>query len=205
MKKLLNFLYSTPTYVLVILFILIAGGFLFYVDHVNRNYPSDLKLYSKQIKYLKDLKDGGSIAIPNNPAEQQRALFFLRKYHLVYWEKYHSSNPSIIDREDVQAGPKKIKLIEIDSNSINGSLNSVDVAVLNNKQAKGIGFEIISKRRSSGWKYTGDPTNPIYILADESSNFSLAFFLFAFILIVLAGTIKFRFKKLWSKPIEEVS
>ena len=68
-------------------------------------------LYSKKIKDLKDLKDKATIAIPNDPTNEGRALLLLEKQGLITLKKGTDHTASTLD---IDKNPKKLKIIEIE-------------------------------------------------------------------------------------------
>jgi len=86
-------------------------------------------LYSQKIKSLGELKDGASIAIPNNPSNEYRALALLQANGLIKLKEgitNFSATP-----KDITDNPKKLKFVEIDAAQATRSLPDVDGAVIN--------------------------------------------------------------------------
>ncbi len=86
-------------------------------------------LYSDKIKNFAELKDGATIAIPNNPSNEFRALVFLQNNGLVKIKegiKDYEATPA-----DIVENPKNLKFVEVDSAQLTRSLPDVDAAVIN--------------------------------------------------------------------------
>jgi len=69
-------------------------------------------LYSQKIKAIGELKDGASIAIPNNPSNEYRALALLQANGLIKLKEgitNFSATP-----KDIVNNPKNLKFVEID-------------------------------------------------------------------------------------------
>jgi len=86
-------------------------------------------LYSQKIKSISELKDGASIAIPNNPSNEYRALALLQANGLIKLKEgitNFSATP-----KDIVNNPKNLKFVEIDAAQATRSLPDVDAAVIN--------------------------------------------------------------------------
>ncbi|QDR79356.1 Methionine-binding lipoprotein MetQ [Sporomusa termitida] len=85
--------------------------------------------YSQKIKSKDELKDGATIAIPNNPSNEFRALVLLQANGLLKL-KDGVANFSATPR-DIADNPKKLKFVEVDSAQLTRSLPDVDGAIIN--------------------------------------------------------------------------
>ncbi len=86
-------------------------------------------LYSDKIKSFADLKDGDTIAIPNNPSNEYRALVFLQNNGLLKIKegiKDYAATPA-----DIVENPKNLKFVEVDAAQLTRALPDVDAAVIN--------------------------------------------------------------------------
>jgi len=85
--------------------------------------------YSRKIRSISELKNGATIAIPNNPSNEFRTLVLLERNGLIKLKK------DIKDFEatprDIAENPKKLKFIEIESAQLTRSLTDVDAALIN--------------------------------------------------------------------------
>ena len=110
-----------------------------YMDDFNRKYNSKLvsaakihvellALYSKKIKNIEELTEGGEILIPNNATNQGRALLLLDKNGIIKLKdnKKLDSTP-----EDILENPKKLKIIPMAAEQIAPRINEVEGAVIN--------------------------------------------------------------------------
>jgi D-methionine transport system substrate-binding protein len=85
--------------------------------------------YSQKIKSIKELKDGSTIGIPNNPSNEYRALVLLQNQGLIKLKDgitTFSATPV-----DIASNPKKLKFSEVDSAQLPRSLPDLDGAVIN--------------------------------------------------------------------------
>ena len=88
--------------------------------------------YSKKIKNVSELKDGATIAIPNDPSNGGRALVLLQKQGLV---KLKDPSNILATAADVIENPKKLKFRELEAAMLPRSLDDVDLALINTNYA----------------------------------------------------------------------
>ena len=91
-----------------------------------------LALYSDKVKSLADIKNGASIAIPNDPTNEGRALLLLQSAGLIALRENAGLEavPS-----DIVSNPKNLKFKEIEAASLPRVLPDVDAAVINGNYA----------------------------------------------------------------------
>ena len=100
--------------------------------------------YSKKIKNVSELKDGATIAIPNDPSNGGRALVLLQKQGLV---KLKDPSNILATAADVIENPKKLKFRELEAAMLPRSLDDVDLALINTNYALEAGL-VPTKRRA---------------------------------------------------------
>ncbi|GAA4003886.1 MetQ/NlpA family ABC transporter substrate-binding protein [Comamonas faecalis] len=116
-----------------------------YLDSFNKDRKTDLVTvpngkvhvepfgaYSSKIKDIKDLKDGATIAIPNDPSNGGRALILLAKQGLIALKDPASLTPTPLD---VVKNPHKLKFQELEAAMLPRALNDVDLALINTNYA----------------------------------------------------------------------
>ncbi|MFC4275897.1 MetQ/NlpA family ABC transporter substrate-binding protein [Achromobacter aloeverae] len=88
--------------------------------------------YSRKIKKVADLKDGATVAIPNDPSNSGRALLLLARQGLITLK-----DPSNIQATslDVATNPKHLKFRELEAAMLPRSLDDVDLALINTNYA----------------------------------------------------------------------
>lgn len=91
-----------------------------------------LALYSSKIKKMADLPNGATIAIPNDPTNEGRALLLLESAGLIALKD--SSNLESTPM-DITNNPKKLVFREIEAASLPRVLSDVDAAVINGNYA----------------------------------------------------------------------
>ncbi|TCV59092.1 D-methionine transport system substrate-binding protein [Neorhizobium sp. R1-B] len=94
------------------------------------NFP--MGVYSKKVKSLGELKEGATIAIPNDPTNGGRALLILADQGLI---KVDAGKGLKIGPADVTENPKKIEFAELDAAQLPRSLDDVDASVINTNYA----------------------------------------------------------------------
>lgn len=96
-----------------------------------------LALYSAKYKSVKDIPDGATIVVNNDPANQARGLKLLEAAKLIKLDPAKEL-PSIID---VKENPKKIKLVDAEGAAIPVQLPDVEAAVINGNFALEAGLK----------------------------------------------------------------
>ena len=85
-------------------------------------------IYSKKIKSLNELKDGASIALPNDPTNGGRSLLLLEKAGLI---KLNPQAGLKATSQDIVENPKNLKIKELEAAQVPRSLDDVDIAAVN--------------------------------------------------------------------------
>lgn len=95
-----------------------------------------LGIYSRKIKSLKDVKEGATIAVPNNVTNLSRALYLLQAQGLIKLKAgYNDPSKDQATPKDIAENPKKLKILEVESPQIPRALDDVDLAVINGNYA----------------------------------------------------------------------
>lgn len=116
-----------------------------YLDEYNESNGTDLEsvggvivgpmgVYSEKLDDLKSLPDGGTIAVPNDPTNEARALTVLADAGLIEFPE----DGQIPD--DITGNPKNLKFEELEAAQVPRSLADVDAAVINDNYALEAGF-----------------------------------------------------------------
>jgi D-methionine transport system substrate-binding protein len=87
-------------------------------------------LYSKKIKTLDELKDGDTIAVPNDPTNESRALDILVKQGLLTFKDVEFK--TVVD---IVNNPKNLKIKELDAPQLPRVLDEVAAAIINTNYA----------------------------------------------------------------------
>lgn len=94
-------------------------------------------IYSKKVKSLGDIKDGATVAIPNDPTNGGRALLLMAKSGLITLKDNTNITSTI---QDITANPKNLKFQEVEAAQLPRVLDDVDAAVINTNYAMQAGF-----------------------------------------------------------------
>lgn len=123
-----------------------------YLNDYNENNGTDLvsaagihyepfAIYSENIISLDDLKDGDSIAVPNDPTNEARALLLLQEQGLITLKDGAGLQATALDIEE---NPKNLQLVEIEAAQLPRSLPDVAAAVINGNYALDAGLSALN-------------------------------------------------------------
>ena len=88
--------------------------------------------YSKKVKSLAELKDGATVAIPNEGSNSGRALLLLQKAGLITLK---DPKNALATPKDIAENPKKLKFKELESAMLPRVLDQVDLDMINTNYA----------------------------------------------------------------------
>lgn len=88
--------------------------------------------YSSKIGSLDELKDGATVAIPNDPTNGGRALLLLQDAGLI---KLKDASKITATPRDVAENPKNLKFYELEAATLPRILNQVELAMINTNYA----------------------------------------------------------------------
>lgn len=91
-------------------------------------------VYAGTKKSLDELVDGDSIAVPNDPSNETRALLLLQDAGLIVLPEGTNGN-STVTKLDVKPGKVKLEIVEVDAERLPGILEDVAFAVINGNYA----------------------------------------------------------------------
>ena len=93
--------------------------------------------YSKKIKSIDQLRDGATIAVPNDPSNSARALILLQKQGLI---TLRDSSNIMATAHDVVSNPKHLRIRELEAATLPRVLDDVDLALINTNYALSAGL-----------------------------------------------------------------
>jgi len=93
---------------------------------VGNTFVFPMAGYSKKIKQISELKDGDTIAIPNDPTNLGRALLLLQKEKLVTLKADTGLLPTAVD---ITANPLHLKIMEMEGAQLPRVLDDAQVTV----------------------------------------------------------------------------
>lgn len=110
----------------------------YHIVPIGATIIEPIALYSKKIKAMDAIPNGGRIGIPNDPSNGARALNLLAANGLITLQPGKGLSPSLVD---VTGNPKKLKLIELDAALLPRALADLDAAVINTNHAMDGGLD----------------------------------------------------------------
>lgn len=102
------------------------------IDSIGDMYVVTMAIFSDKLKSLDEVKDGDTVAIPNDLTNEGRALRLLEEGGLIQLKADAGASPTI---DDIETYNKKIEFVELDANMIASSLPDVTLAVINGNYA----------------------------------------------------------------------
>lgn len=102
------------------------------IESIAKIELEPMGIYSKKVKSLTDLKDKATIAIPNDPTNEARALLLLQAHGIIQLDRSNNLQATVLN---IIKNPKHIKFIEVDAAMIPRSLEDVDAAAINTNYA----------------------------------------------------------------------
>lgn len=122
-----------------------------------------IALYSKKVSSLSELADGASIAIPNDPTNEGRALLLLQSAGLI---KLSASAGITATPLDITENAKNLKFNEIEAASLPRVLSDVDAAVINGNYAIPAGLSA----KKDGLFVEGSSSPYVNVIAVKAGN-----------------------------------
>lgn len=135
-----------------------------YLDAFNRERKTDLVIitgvhiepfgaYSHKIKSIDQLPDGATVAIPNDPSNNSRALLLLAKHGLITLK---DPSNELATLKDITANPKNLQFKELEAAMLPRTLDEVDLALINTNYALAAGL---------------NPTKDALLIEDKNSPY----------------------------------
>ena len=111
---------------------------------VADTYIAPIRIYSGtkdgKNKYtdVKDIPEKGTIAVPNDPTNESRALYVLESAGLI---KLDTKDGELATISSIKDNPKNLTISELDASQTASSLPSVDAAIINNTFVREAGID----------------------------------------------------------------
>jgi D-methionine transport system substrate-binding protein len=102
----------------------------YHLVSVGAIHLEPMGLYSKKVKSLDELKDGATIAVPNDPSNEARALKLLAGKGLI-----KIKDGELVTSKDITENPKNLKFNELEAAAVPRAIDDVDAAVINGNYA----------------------------------------------------------------------
>lgn len=121
-----------------------------YLDNYNKENKTDLVsvgkihyepfgIYAGKSKDLKNIADGATFAVPNDPTNEGRALLLLEQEGII---KLKDSSNLESTPNDIAENPHNIKFQEVEAAAVPRALDSVDFAIINGNYAIEAGYHV---------------------------------------------------------------
>jgi D-methionine transport system substrate-binding protein len=110
---------------------------------VGYTYVQPIGLYSRKVKSVAELPAGATVAVPNDPSNEGRALLLLQAQHLITLRADVGLLPTA---RDIAGNPKNIRIKELDAGIVGRAIGDVDAAVINTDWAVKSGIKIPQER-----------------------------------------------------------
>ena len=122
---------------------------IIYLERFNKEQNTHIKpigytviapmgVYSKKIKNVSELKDGDTIAIPEDTSNNSRALRLLHAAGVI---KLKDPSNTLATKDDIVENPKKIDIKELPAGQTARALDDVAASLINNGFAVEAGFQ----------------------------------------------------------------
>ena len=122
---------------------------IIYLERFNKEQGTHIKpigytviapmgVYSKKIKNVSELKDGDTIAIPEDTSNNSRALRLLHAAGVI---KLKDPNNTLATKDDIVENPKHIEIKELPAGQTARALDDVAASLINNGFAVEAGFQ----------------------------------------------------------------
>lgn len=119
-----------------------------YLDAFNREHGTHLVsivgvhiepfgAYSRRYKGIDQLPDGATVALPNDPSNEGRALRLLARNHLIVLK---DPGNALATPKDITANPKRLQFKELEAAMLPRTLDEVDLALINTNYALAAGL-----------------------------------------------------------------
>lgn len=108
------------------------------IQAIGYTFIIPLNLYSTKVTSLEEIKDGDTIAIPNDPTNGGRALKVLESAGLITIKKDAGFSPTV---GDIETYNKQIKITELAANTIPSALPDVTAGIINGNFALDFGLK----------------------------------------------------------------
>lgn len=136
---------------------------------LNYTYIAPMGFYSQKIKSIDEIKDGDSVAIPNDATNGGRALLILQANGLIKVKDGTGLKPTVAD---VVENPKNLKFVELQAQQTARALTEVTFAAINDGIAKkaGVPYESAIFREDPNHKDAKNYWNLIAVRTENKDN-----------------------------------
>ncbi len=97
-----------------------------------------MRIYAGKTKSLADLKDGATVAVPNDTTNEARALLLLEQEGLITLKSGAGTNATVLD---IESNPKNLQIQEVEAAQVPRTVSDVDILVVNCNYALSAGLD----------------------------------------------------------------
>lgn len=138
------------------------------LSYIADTIISPLGAYSNKIKSIDELKDGDTVALPNDPTNGGRALKLLEKAGVIKLDASKGYLPTV---RDVTENSKNIKFYEVDAGNTPSLIPDVAISIINSNYATDNGLTPDKDAIYQDTTGVIDANNPyINIIAAKTEN-----------------------------------
>ncbi|WP_395167716.1 MetQ/NlpA family ABC transporter substrate-binding protein [Francisella salimarina] len=99
------------------------------LTYIGKTFLYPMGMFSKKYKNIQDIPNGATVAIPNDPTNQGRALMILQDAGLI---KLKDGITWKATTDSIASNPKNLKIIALQADQIPNNLGDVDLGIVNN-------------------------------------------------------------------------
>jgi len=99
------------------------------ITSIGKTFLYPMGVFSKKYKNLSELANGATIAIPNDPTNQGRALMIMQDMGLIKLKDGITWQATV---DSITSNPKDLKIVALQADQIPNNLGDVDIGVVNN-------------------------------------------------------------------------
>ena len=99
------------------------------ITYISKTFLYPMGIFSKKYKNANEILNGATIAIPNDPTNQGRALMILQDMGLIKLKDGITWRATV---DSITSNPKNLKIVALQADQIPNNLGDVDVGVVNN-------------------------------------------------------------------------
>ncbi|AIT10170.1 dioxygenase [Candidatus Francisella endociliophora] len=109
------------------------------LTYIGKTFLYPMGMFSKKYDNIKDIKAGSTVAIPNDPTNQGRALMILQDAGLI---KLKDGITWKATTDSIASNPKKLKIVALQADQIPNNLGDVDIGIVNNDYISKAGLSL---------------------------------------------------------------
>lgn len=136
------------------------------ITQVFKTVVFPMGIYSKKIKSLKDLKKGDKIGVPNDPANEIRALQLFQSAGVIKLKKGVNQTAT---KKDVVENKLNLQIVELDAAQLPSQLNQFAAAAINTNFAMGAGLTL-NKDAIFHEPLKNNPWSNYFVVRTENKN-----------------------------------